>query len=143
MYEEGQKDPNSPLYGVSESTVRNYDRIAELQIKLNKNAAYQTEEQKNINNQLIERLQKTNELIAASEKAAKIAEGKADITAGKIDKHNNQKGVNQETASEAVENYKNTNQALGMAKYYKELDELAKKGKVSKEVLESVRTEIN
>lgn len=118
-YDANQTNVNSLAFGVSDTTVDNYGRIAELQIKLNQNSAAQTEEQREINTQLIQRLQNMNQLTAAAEHEARVQEESANKEYNEL--LNNPDKNTKKTDAEAknsITNFKNQTGKLGALNAY-------------------------
>ena len=118
-YNANQTNVNSLAFGVSDTTVDNYGRIAELQIKLNQNSAAQTEEQKEINAQLIQRLQNMNKLTAAAEHEARVQEERINQEYNELlnDPNKNTKKTNSQ-AKNSITRFKNQTGKLGALTAY-------------------------
>ena len=124
-YRKNAENEKSAAWGISETTITNYERISELQIQLNKDAATQSEKQREINNQFIERLQTMNDLVLASERAAKVAEvqsGAAFNTLNELQyKDKVSKPKTKKKAKQAKEDFTNNNALLGALQQFKDI----------------------
>lgn len=142
-YRKNANNEQSEAWGISETTITNYQRIADLQIQLNKDAATQSEKQREINNQFIQRLQTMNDLVLASERAAMVAKtqsGAASNTLNELQyKDQVSKPKTKKKAREAKESFEDNNAKLGALQQFKNISTQAG---VSKKSIDDLKKHI-